>query len=179
MPNIRAVQPALIGEFLLGPTSFGPERAHSLAKRSQKVHSQSLGAFSLLGLQPLDQPPIGHNLKMVMRGQKGCRASGGGVGSFASKPDILHGRGRVSPLWRRFHVFPTCQNVTESHGTAGAAYRAWLTRLGSRIGLARWICNSPAATNVLFAGQEVFGVQTDGNEVRYTQTGTYRGTSAL
>ena len=30
---------------------------------------------------------------------------------------------------RRFHVFPTCQNVAESLGTARAAYPARLSRL--------------------------------------------------
>ena len=150
---------------------------------------------------------------------------------------VFSAPGKVSPFYRLFPVFPTGWDALESIGRALAAYPARLSRVGSGTALAGWICSSPAATNVLFAGQEVvavqrmltafwdgdrqelevrrptgqvfrfparqavagghevFGVQTDGNDVwvltgasgsrrptwkaRYTQTGTYRGTSAL
>src|ERR1035437_6313473 len=43
-----------------------------------------------------------------------------------------------------------CRNALESPGRAGAVYPARLILLASRIALAGWICNSPAATNVVF-----------------------------
>src|ERR1035441_10283678 len=129
------------------------------------------------------------------------------------------------------HVLHLTGRSSSGTGSFSGAPSKFLPDLGG------WICNSPAATNVLFAGQEavamermltafwdedrqevqvrrpsgqvfrfstrqavaggheVFGVQTDGNDVwvltgaagsrrptwkvRFTQTGTYRGNSAL
>src|ERR1035441_2610793 len=63
------------------------------------------------------------------------------------------------PFYRLFQVFPTGQSAAERLGRAGAVCPARLSRLGSRITLAAWICNSPAATNVLLAGQEVVAME--------------------
>src|ERR1039458_9950083 len=64
--------------------------------------------------------------------------------------DVALGPRKVSPFYRLFPVFPTCRNVLESLGRAGAVYPPRLSRLGSRITLAAWICNCAAATNVVF-----------------------------
>ena len=66
---------------------------------------------------------------------------------------IVPGPRKVSPFHRLFQVFPTCQNATESPGRAEATYRARLVLLASRIALRPYVCNSPAATNVVFGGK--------------------------
>src|ERR1039458_4789496 len=111
-----------------------------------------LGSQVLFGLHPAATPPpidppccsfcVGSRLRQYKAQLSSCRG-----GTKTRK-----GQGGI-------HACLNCQNVAESLGTVGAAYPARLSRLGSRIALAGWTCNSPAAKNVVFGGKGGFTVE--------------------
>src|ERR1017187_6879034 len=78
-----------------------------------------------------------------------CQAAKVGL-SAGNREDVVPGPRKAPPFYRLFPVFPTCQNALESRGRAGATYRARLVLLASRIAHSRYVCNSPAAANVVF-----------------------------
>src|ERR1017187_639481 len=102
-----------------------------------------LGSQVLFGLHPAATPPpidppccsfcVGSRLRQYKAQLSSCR---GGTKTRKGQSGI--------------HACLNCRNALESPGRAGAVYPPRLSRLGFRITLAAWICNSPAAKNVVF-----------------------------
>src|ERR1017187_2437541 len=102
-----------------------------------------LGSQVLFGLPPAPTPPpidppccsfgVGSRLRQYKAQLSSCR---GGTKTRKGQGGIDAGL--------------NCRNALESLGRAGATYPARLSRLGSRIALAGWICNCGAVRDVVF-----------------------------
>src|ERR1039458_5060683 len=102
-----------------------------------------LGSQVLFGLHPAATPPpidppccsfcVGSRLRQYKAQLSSCRG-----GTKTRK-----GQGGI-------HACLNCRNALESPGRAGATYRARLILLASRLALRPYVCNSAAATNVVF-----------------------------